>query len=147
MSSNEVAYVTAMGSWERWGRSDALDGASRLFSDMKKQYREGNFECRPTVRTFGQIMVILCSKRAPFETKHWIQTTAFHERVWRRGGPCGIELVSWVCALTSGNEQDRQDSLQSAFEVFESLRNNKMGTDSNSYISMLHACANLLDEI
>jgi hypothetical protein len=33
---NEVAFITAMGAWERSGRSDAFDGALRLFLSRRK---------------------------------------------------------------------------------------------------------------
>ena len=59
-------------------------------------------------------------------------------------------VLNWylrVCAsASSGSYAERQESLRSAFEVFESLRNSKWRADSNSYITMFHACHNLLNE-
>ena len=143
---NETVYITAMGSWKRSKRSDAFDGAFRLFNDMKMQYKEGNLQCKPTLMTFGQLMVILANSEKPSK-----QMIGF--KLLRSMEEFGLEadrpVLNWylrVCASVCGGSEERQNSLHSAFEVFESLRSSRMEANSNSFISMVHACANLLDD-
>jgi hypothetical protein len=142
---NEMAFITAMGTWERSERSDAFDGALRLFHNMRVQYRKGNANCKPTVRTFGQLMVILAQSNHPSKQKIGYTLLRSMQEFDVEADRMILNWYLRVCATSTGTDQERSDSFLAATEVFESLQSSKTGADSNNYTSMLCACVNLLD--
>lgn len=146
---NEIEFVTAMTSWDRSGRSDAPDGALRLFHEMMAQYENGNEACRPSKKTFGQLMVVLAKSRYKSKKVTADRLLATMNRLGIEPDLMILDFYIYVCAtiLRPGcTPQDLTTSWEAAYATFRSLRASEWGASSHSYNGMLHACNNLLND-
>ena len=143
---NEIAFITAMSTWELSGRKDAPDAALRLFQSMISLYEGGNVGCRPSLKTFGKIMVILAKSEHDSKLK-------FGRKLLSQLESYGIDpdltLLNWyirVCAtINSRYPQDQRESWTEALITFNKLRGNKLA-NSHSYNSIVYACNSLISD-
>jgi hypothetical protein len=143
---SELAYKTAMSSWARSNRPDAVDRAIRLFRDLMHQYEHGNTKCRPNEETFLQLMTILSLGHEP--SKHKIGQIIL-DHMMDLGIPPSKKLLNTflhACSRTTGDHQDRQDALSAAMEIFVGMRKRPNGVESYTYNCMLHVCQHLIDD-
>jgi hypothetical protein len=143
---NEIAFITAMSTWELSGRKDAPDAALRLFHSMISLFEGGNIGCRPSLKTFGKLMVILA--KSEHESK-----LQFGKRLFPQLESYGIDpdltLLNWyirVCAtISSRYPQDQRESWTESLNTFNTLKGRKLA-NSHSYNSILYACNSLIHD-
>jgi hypothetical protein len=145
---DEVAYRTAISAWGRSSLPESLTRAMRLFQDMKNEHDNGNIACRPTSKTILELMLVVSRSKEANKIKigkSLLQSMRelgipWDQRVWN--------AFLGVCAKTTVDATDRNEALQTAIEVFESLRNREsMVADSGIYSSMLYVGENLIENM
>mmetsp|Transcript_23271 Transcript_23271/g.51685 ORF Transcript_23271/g.51685 Transcript_23271/m.51685 type:complete len:264 (-) Transcript_23271:1084-1875(-) len=143
---NEEAFITAMSTWEQSGRKDATDGAFRIFNDMIEFHQDGNNYCRPSLKTFGKLMVILAKNEHNMKV-HTGQRILSEMK--KHGVTPDMTVYNWymrVCSTVYSKERsDRRESWTEALATFDMLRFNGMA-NSHTYNSIFHACNSLLDD-
>jgi hypothetical protein len=143
---SELAYKTAISSWARSNRPDAVNQAIRLFGDLMRQYEHGNTRCRPNEDTFLQLMTILSVGNEPSKQKIG---QILLDHMMDLGIPPSTKLLNTflhACSRTTGDHQDRQDALSTAMEIFGGMRKRRNGVESYTYNCMLHVCQHLIDD-
>lgn len=141
-----------MKSWSRSRKPDSIDGALRLFNIMTGLFRGGVAACRPTRKTFTQLMVVL-------ENNH----THNNNNGRRPGNIMGIAdrlldgmkdysvepdraIWNWymrVCSSSSipgENKEVDTAILNQVFKTLDMLRESKQGADSICYLNAILAC-------
>jgi hypothetical protein len=141
---NEAAFVTAMNTWEQSGRRDSWDGALRIFNRMTALYSKGHSGCRPSIISFGKLMVVLA--KCKHDSKMQIGRRLLSE-MDKYGIEPDVSIFNWyirVCATVNSKERnDQRESWDEALSAFLTLR--KSGTtNSHTYNSIFHACDRLL---
>ncbi|KAL3907213.1 MAG: hypothetical protein SGILL_008961 [Bacillariaceae sp.] len=143
----EVSFVTAIFTWKRSGRRDAVDAALRLFNQMLTMYERGNELCKPGPETFGQLMVILAKSNNM--KKHSIARRLLSRMKALDVAPDLMVLNWYIRVCGSGGmqqKQDRHECWQDALATLETIRKSQRGPNSHTYNSMLYACHFLMGD-
>eukprot|EP00536_Pseudo-nitzschia_multiseries_P009144 jgi/Psemu1/306324/fgenesh1_kg.250_\ len=137
---NEKAFVTAISAWKQSEMEDVTDEAFRTFNDMVSLYNSGIEECRPSLKTFGTLMVILAKN--DHETKLQMAQSLISQMETYDVNP-DLTILNWymrVCTTITSNDPGlHRESWTEALLTFNILQEKGLA-NSHSYNSIFHAC-------
>mmetsp|Transcript_6704 Transcript_6704/g.14272 ORF Transcript_6704/g.14272 Transcript_6704/m.14272 type:complete len:489 (+) Transcript_6704:597-2063(+) len=141
---NEMAFITVLSAWEQSERENVPDEAFRIFNDMVSLYNNGIEDCRPSLKTFGMLMVIIA------KSNHYLKmqmAQSLVSQMEKYGVDPDVTILNWymrVCAtITSSDPSQHRESWTEALLTFDMLQEIGLA-NSKSYNSIFHACDRLV---
>ena len=143
-SPNALSYYLCIAAFSKGNDEERVTKARMLLNEILQRYRGGDSKCKPSTDIFNAFAQVISHSDIPLKEN---EVLSLLEELESNGCTPNLEsfnVLIHTCARSEAN--DKRNALQIAASAYNAIDEVGLTADSVTYISMIHAILNLMNE-